>query len=153
MAVNKRLFIVLWLAGFAGVLSFLLLDISKIIEILPPGTEVPPMPFVLIKVLGLIQPSVILTVAILVGIGIAPQVGLSAPAARLLQNEAIGRQPFVADRPGIIGGIVGGTLIVSVAACTRPYLSAEAIELIGKFGALMPLPTRFFTAELPRNFF
>lgn len=143
MAPNKRLFIILLLAGFAGVLSLLLLDISKIIKILPPGIEVPPMPFGLVKVLGLIQPTVILTTAILVGIGLAPKVGLSAPAAEALakrgESPAALRPQIV---PGIIGGIVGGMAIVAITAATKPFLSAASIELIAKFGQLMPIPTR-----------
>ncbi len=133
----------MWLAGFAGVLSFLLLDIGEVIEILPSSVEVPPMPFGLIKVLSLIQPTVILTFAVLVGISLAPKAGLSAPVAEALAEK---RPWFEALRPlivpGVVGGFVGGMAIVAITAATKPFLSAEAIELIGRFGRLMPLPTR-----------
>ncbi len=133
----------MWLAGFVGILSFLLLDIGKIIEMLPSTVEVPPMPFGLIKLLSLIQPTVILTVAVLIGIGLGAKVGLSAPVVEALAEK---RPWFDALRsqivPGVVGGIVGGMVIVATTAATKPFLSAEAISLIGKFGQLMPLPTR-----------
>lgn len=143
MTVKKRFFITLWLAGFVGILSFLLLDISKILEIMPPTVEVPQVPFLLIKVVSLIQPTVILTVAVLIGIGLAAKVGLAAPVAEAFSERRawvdVLRTQIV---PGVLGGIVGGLAIVAITAGTKPFLSSEAIDLIGKFGQLMPLPTR-----------
>jgi len=46
MSFKTRLFIILWLAGLAGVLSFLLVDLDALIKILPipAETEILPIP-------------------------------------------------------------------------------------------------------------
>ena len=73
------------MAGWlCGILSFLLLDIGKILEILPPNTKVPEMPLMLIKVISLIQPTVIFTITVLIGLGLASKVGLRKSAERTL---------------------------------------------------------------------
>lgn len=146
MANTKRLFVILWLAGFAGVLSFLLLDIGRLIEVLPlpAGAEVPDMSPMTIKLLGLIQPAVILSGAVLIGVGLARKVGLSSPAAEALsvKGDWLGalRPQFL---PGILGGIAGGLAIIATAAAAKPYLPAETVELIGKFSQIMPVLMRF----------
>jgi len=145
MSATKRLFLLLWLAGFAGIVSFLLIDLERLIEIvpLPPGTEVPQIHPLLLQVISLIQPTVILTVAVLVGVALASKVGLSAPAA---ESFASGRNWFSAIKPqivpGIVGGVVGGIAIVLTAAAATPFLPAEAVKLIGEFSRFIPLPTR-----------
>ena len=68
MNFKTRLFVILWLAGMAGVLSFLLVDFSKLLANLPvpAGTELPSSVWVL-KLLSLIQPAVLLSLAVFVG--------------------------------------------------------------------------------------
>lgn len=142
---KKRLFIILFFAGFVGIVSFLLIDIEGLLSILPlpAGTEVPPMPIWMIKGLGLIQPTVILAIAVLIGIALAPKVGLSAPVAEALAEKGDWLAALRAHiLPGIIGGIVGGVLIVMSADVWKPFLPADAVVLIGKFGVVMPLATR-----------
>src|SRR5262245_53932479 len=81
---NKRLFWILWLAGMAGILSFLLLDLPALIAAipLPAGTPAPKLPPPSVfKVVSLIQPTVLITIAILIGNFLAGSVGLRAPAA------------------------------------------------------------------------
>ncbi|MEP7076887.1 MAG: CPBP family intramembrane glutamate endopeptidase [Acidobacteriota bacterium] len=155
MGTKKRLFLILWSAGFVGILSFLLIDLKSLLAILPlpPGTQVPQIDPLLLKVISLIQPTVILSVAVLIGVGLASKVGLSAPVA---ERAASGGDWAAALKPqlvpGIIGGIVGGIAIVLTAAAAKPFLPSEAVRLIGEFGKLLPLPTRLlyggFTEEL-----
>ncbi|HQZ98300.1 MAG TPA: CPBP family intramembrane metalloprotease [Pyrinomonadaceae bacterium] len=144
MTTHKKFFLILWALGFVGILSFLFIDLAGIIEILPSDVEVPPMAPWLIKGLSLIQPTVILSIAVLVGIGLAPKVGLSAPVAESLaknENWFPALKPQIV--PGIIGGVISGLAIVVTAALLKPLLPAEAVVLIGKFGNVLPLPTRF----------
>ncbi len=106
MRFNTRLFIILWLAGLAGVLSFLLVDLDALIKILrnTAGTEIP-MITPAMKLLSLIQSAIILFVAVLAGVALASKVGLTSPVA---QAAASGDDMISAFKPQIIPGIVGG---------------------------------------------
>lgn len=151
MGTKKRLFLILWAAGFAGILSILLIDLKGLIEIvpLPPGTEVPQINLTLLKFISLIQPTVILSVAVLIGVGLASKVGLSAPVAESMASRGnwfAALKPQIV--PGIIGGIVGGVAIVLTATASKPFLPAEAVTLIGEFTKLLPLPTRVLSGGL-----
>ena len=85
MKFKTRLFAILWIAGMAGVLSFLLVDLSALLANLPEaaGGSMPFPPFVL-KLLSIIQTTVLLSIAVLVGVALAHKVGLSSPAAEAL---------------------------------------------------------------------
>ncbi|HYG09648.1 MAG TPA: hypothetical protein VD835_06720 [Pyrinomonadaceae bacterium] len=82
MKVKTKLFLILWLAGLAGVLSFLLVDLSALLSILllPSATEIPTMTPAL-KLLSLIQPLAVLSLAVFVGVALASKIGLSSPVA------------------------------------------------------------------------
>ena len=141
---KTRLFLILFLAGMIGVLSFLLVDLAAVVALfpLPEGSEAP-LSTPVIRLLSLIQPMVLLAVAVLIGVLLAHRVGLSSPFAESL---AAGR-PAVATLkpqlvPGILGGLVGGVSILVTAAFFRSPLTAEMIARISKFGTLLPMPTR-----------
>lgn len=144
MKVQRRLFAILFVLGLIGVLSFLLVDLAALVALfpVPAGTEAPVITPA-IKVLSIIQPTVLLAVAVLVGVVFAPRVGLSSPFA---ESIAAGRPAIAALRsqlvPGVLGGLIGSGLILVTAAAFRQLLTADAIERIGVFGALVPLPTR-----------
>lgn len=139
-----KLFLILLSVGLTGVFSLLLVDMAALIAVLPipAGTQIPPITLGL-KILSLIQPSIILFVAVLVGVALASKVGLNSPIA-----EAAARGTNLASAlklqivPGIIGGLAGGAAIVLVSALWRPFLPPEVITLISTFGRFVPLPTR-----------
>lgn len=143
MTYRTRLFLLLFLAGFAGVLSFLLIDLSALLAILPPtdGTKLPS-PW-LLKLLSLIQPTLLLALAVFVGLSLAPKVSLSAPAF-----EAITRgKSFVAALkpqiiPVVIAGSIAAVIIVTSWALVRPTLPAEFVARAEAFNRLAPLATR-----------
>lgn len=144
MRFNTRLFIILWLAGLAGVLSFLLVDVDALIAILPipAGTDIPTFTPTL-KFLSLIQPAVILAVAVLVGVVFASKVGLSSPVAEAAASGGDTVSAFNPQIiPGIIGGLAGGVALVLIAAILKPFLSPEMLARIGEYGKILPLPTR-----------
>ncbi len=144
MSFKTRLFLILWLAGLAGVLSLLLIDLKALIAILPlpAGTEIP-MSISMLKLVGLIQPAVILSVAVLVGVALASKVGLSSPVA---EAAASGGDAVSALKPqiipGIVGGLAGGVALVSIAAMLKPFLTAEMLARLGALGNALPLPVR-----------
>ena len=139
---KTRLFLILFMLGFLGVASLLLIDFSAIAALFPGTSGVTTITPAL-KLLSLVQPSLLLAVAVVVGVALAPRVGLSAPAAEAL---AAGGNIFTALRsqlaPGVLGGLAGGICIVLISLLTRPFLSASVVDRISKFSGILPLPTR-----------
>lgn len=155
MKPKTKLFLILWLAGMVGILSFLLVDLNALINAipLPEGKQRPEMPMWLIQVLAVIQPGVLMTLAVLVGVWLAPKVGLHSPAAEAIAE----RRPFFpALRPQIIPAIVTGLLSgAAIVACwllVKPFLTAEFIARAEAFNVMLPPITRFlyggFTEEI-----
>jgi len=141
---KTRLFLILLLAGLAGVASFLLVDLAGLVARIPvpPGTEVPTIT-PLTKLLALLQPTVLLALAVLIGIVLAPKVGLTAPVAECVARG--GRcLPAVKPQlvPGLIGGFVGALAILVVSLIFKPFYLPETIERMREFGKLVPIPTR-----------
>jgi hypothetical protein len=152
MDVKKRLFVVLWAAGFLGILSFLLVDLSALIAAmpLPPGEPPPELPPpALLKIASLIQSTVIVSIAVLVGVGLASRVGLHAPAA-----EAFARRDDVLAAlkpqilPGILPGLAGGIAILAAWVIAKPFLTPEFIARAETFNSILPPVTRFLYGGL-----
>ena len=79
------------------------------------------------------QTGVLLAVAVLVGVFLAPQVRLLAPAA----EAAVSRRSVIdALRPqllsGIVGGLVGGMAISVFSLILLPHLPAEFVAAAKK---------------------
>ena len=141
MRFNTRLFVILWLTGFAGALSLLLIDLEALIKILPvpPETEISPW----LRLVTPIQPAVILAVAVWVGVALAAKVGLSSPVAEAIASRgdwASALKPQII--PGIVGGLAGGTSLVLIAAATKPFLSPETLGRLAAYGNILPIPAR-----------
>jgi len=156
MSIKKRLFWILWAAGVLGVLSFLFVDLSALIAAVPrtpgePPVELPPL--ALLKVVSLIQPAVLVTIAVVVGVWLAERVGLHAPAA-----EALARRDdfFSALKPqilpGVLAGLSSGVAIVATWVIAKPFLTSEFIARAQDFNKFLPHITRFlyggFTEEV-----
>lgn len=140
---KTRLFLILFFLGMLGVASLLLIDLSALMALIPTTTADMPMITPALKVLTLVQPTLILAVAVVIGVALAPRVGLSSPAAEAL---AAGGDAFSSLKPqlvpGVIGGIVGGLCIVLISILSKPFLLPAAIDRISRFSKLLPLPTR-----------
>jgi len=139
---KTRLFLVLFSLGFLGVASLVLIDVSAIIALIP-GIDAPTMPPALLKLLSLVQPSVILALAVVIGVALAPRVGLSAPAAEAVASGGDVFKPLKSQfAPGVLGGLAGGICIVLISLISRQFLSAPVVDRIAKFSAVVPFPTR-----------
>jgi hypothetical protein len=144
MNAKTKLFIILWLAGMAGVLSFLLVDLDALLKSLPlpEGTEIPVFTPAL-KLLSLIQPAVIMSLAVLIGVALAGKVRLHAPAA---EAAASGEKFWLTLKPqiipGILGGLGGGLAIVLMGSMSKWFLPPETLTRITELGKLLPIPTR-----------
>lgn len=110
-----------------------------------PSTAGSPMPisFTTLRILSMVQPMVLLAVAVLVGVLLTPKIGLSAPVADALAN---GRSIVPALRPqvlpGIIGGLIGGTAIIGSWLSAKPFLPSAFASRAEDFNRLMPPLTR-----------
>jgi Type II CAAX prenyl endopeptidase Rce1-like len=141
---RTKLFVILWLAGMAGVLSVLLLDLSAILANLPAtgGLEMPFHPL-LIKLLSVVQTAILMSIAILIGVQLAQLVGLSAPAAEALArgNTFISAlKPQVL--PGLIAGVIAGVVILSIWLLFRPILPPVFVTRAERLNSAMPFVTR-----------
>lgn len=144
MKFNARLFWILLVSGFFGVLSILLIDLKGLIALLPvrEGVEIPEFTPAM-YLLSLVQPTVILAIAVFAGVLLSPKVGLRLPVAEAFANGGDKLSAFTPQIfPGIVGGIVGGSLIVLTAYLCSPYLPQDVVVLLGKFAKVLPLPTR-----------
>ena len=141
---RTKLFAILWLAGMAGVLSVLLIDLSAVLANLPGNAELE-MPFhpVIIKLLSIVQSAILLSIAIFTGVRLTPLVGLSAPAAEALArgNSFISAlKPQVL--PGFIAGFIAGVVILSSYLLFRPILPPVFVMRAERLNSSMPLLTR-----------
>ena len=96
-----------------------------------------------LRLLSLIQPAILLILAVLTGVGLAPKVGLASPAAEAAAsggNVAAALRPQLL--PGIAGGLIGGAAIVLIAFLFTPFLPSAAAERISELGKFLPLPAR-----------
>ncbi len=151
---RTRLFVILWVEGAVGVLSFLLVDLRAFLAAMPalPGVAIPQVAPAL-KLLSLIQPAVLVSLAVWGGVMLAPQVGLASPVA----EAAAAKKPLgpVLQRqvaPGVLGGVAGGALVIGIWMLWKPFLPADFIAHSAEINALLPLPMRLlyggFTEEL-----
>ena len=110
-------------------------------------------PPVLLKIASFIQPAVLTTLAVIVGIWLSPKVGLHAPAAEAAsRGEAFLPKLKPQILPGVLAGIASGVALVGTWVVAKPYFSAEFTSRAEEFNRLMPNVTRFlyggFTEEI-----
>lgn len=154
MSLQKKMFLILSLAGMAGVLSFLLVDLSKLIGLfpLPPEVERPTVT-PLLKFGSLLQPAILLAIAVLIGTALARKVGLTSPVAEALASGGPAIQAFRPQWvPGLVGGFSGGITIVAIALIWNPLLPPDVVARVAELGNILPISTRIlyggFTEEL-----
>jgi hypothetical protein len=131
-----RVFTVLWLIGIAGVISLWWLN-------LPIPDEELQLPVWSIKLLSLIQPTLLLSIAVLVGVFLAHKVGLSAPLAEAIANgtsTSLAIQPQVL--PGILGGLLGGILLTAIQFCAQFLLPPDFVTKAEALSSSTPFLTR-----------
>lgn len=144
MKFKTRLFLILWIAGIAGVLSILLIDLSALMANLPVTARATlPFPPLVVKLLGTIQPTVLLAIAVFMGVTLAPRVGLSAPASEAVAARgdvmpALKPQIF----PGLIGGLVAGITIVLSWLLWIPLLPPIFVTRAEQLNKSLPFATR-----------
>jgi len=152
MHTKVKIALTLFILGFIGVLSMLTVDIS--LKQVPQEVLAQFTPLQL-KLLSLINPILMLIVAVAVGVNLYKQVNLSVPFietyfAKQPQQVAVGS----AVKAALIGGLLAGILFILVGTLYADRLPREFKEL-GESIALTPL-ARFlyggFTEEIIMRF-
>lgn len=144
MPVRTKLSLILFLAGFSGIASLVFIDVAALAQSLPVTAGAPlPMPPWVIKIVSLIQPSIVVAAAVAIGMSLAPRVKLAAPVA---EAWARGENVMAALRrqivPGIIGGLLGAVALVASWATARFVLPPDFVHQAEQLNRLLPLPTR-----------
>lgn len=134
---NKKMFLSLTAMGLLGVLTTLLMP-------LPQGIDIPLSPE-MIKLVGFIQSSVFVMIAVGAGLYCAPKLGLKAPVLEAwLKGESPMQAFWPQVKPALLGGVAGGVVIVVLSALMLPVLPAEFIEKGAELAKDMPVLARFF---------
>lgn len=144
MSPRGRLFLILASAGFVGVLSFQLVDISALIAKFPEAQGKPlPMPMAVVRLLSVLQPAVLVAVAAFVGVRLAPSLGLSAPVAEALA-ERRPLHPALRPQflPGILGAVIAAPAIIACWLLWKPLLSPSFLQTAAEFSHMLPPLTR-----------
>jgi membrane protease YdiL (CAAX protease family) len=117
--------IILFLLGFAGVLSTLPL-IPQLLTLQP---EQPPIPMFLIQLLSLMQTSALLAGMVLLGSFFSHRVNLRPP---IIQSICRSEYALVKFRgiilPAILGGVIGGVCILACSSVYSSYLPSDFLE-------------------------
>jgi len=140
----------------AGVLSLLLVDITAVVMALPlpegtPPPELPPP--ALLKLATILQPAVLTSLAVVIGMWLAPKVGLHAPAAEAFAN-ARPVMPVLRPQivPGVVAGLACGIGIIGVWVIAQSFLTDEFIRRAEEFNKFIPHAVRIlyggFTEEI-----
>lgn len=140
MKSNKlKLGILLFILGFTGILSTLLLDIplpekyaAEINKVFSPE---------LFKVLSLINPTIMLVGAIFIGVYFHEKVNLKVPILKSFISKTKIENAASIIKYGIIGGIIAGLLISVFTYIFLPFLPDDFIKISEKFK--LPVLTRF----------
>lgn len=144
MTYRTKLSATIFFAGFAGILSFLLVDLGAVLAMMPAKDVTPlPMSPLVLKFVALIQPTVLLALAVFGGVFLSPKVNLSAPAFEALargERFSAALKPQII--PGAIAGLIAAAFIVLTWITLRPILPVEFVTRAEAFNRLIPLPTR-----------
>lgn len=144
-SVRTRIFLILLLSGFVGVLSFQLVDIPALIAHIPEAQGKPlPMPMWAIRIVTVLQTTVIVAVAVYVGLVLTPKVGLSAPVVEAI---AAGRSAWKPLRPQLVPALLGALLGAGAVSGSwilwKPFLPEPFVREALAFNRLVPPLTRF----------
>ncbi|WP_045052729.1 CPBP family glutamic-type intramembrane protease [Aliterella atlantica] len=129
------LFTIVWLMGMTGVVSLYWLALP-----IPKETQ---LSVTTIKLLALIQPTLLLTLAVFIGGNLAPKVGLSAPLTEAISQSdswLLAIKPQIL--PGIVGGTVSGIALFFISTWWKTFLPADFLAKGEALSENTPLLTR-----------
>lgn len=139
-----RLGVLVFLIGFTGVVSTLLMDMPLpkgvkdiVLEIFTPWQ---------LKLLNLINPTILLLISVTMGVLLYDKVSFKLPIIERITSKNKTPKSSGLLKYGVIGGLISGLLIALVAISFQPILPTEFIEIGEKFKP--PLITKFLYGGL-----
>lgn len=135
-----------------GVLSFLFVDLSALIAAIPQPPDGPPVtlpPPALLKLVSIVQPAVIVTLAVVLGVWLAERVGLHAPAFEAAaRGERFLPKLMPQILPGVLAGLASGVAIILSWVVAKPFLTPEFVTRAQEFNKVLPNITRLLYGGL-----
>jgi hypothetical protein len=116
---NARLFLAAWVVGLPGVIAVAFLAVPVFVAGRPL-----PVPLWAAQLASVAQGAVLLAVAVLAGVALAPRVGLTAPvlsAFAAAQSLSLALRPQLV--PGMLGGLAGAAMLRLFAHYAPPELA------------------------------
>ena len=103
-----RLGLLLWAAGFAGVVALSVLVIPAFVQRAAESGEAVPLPLWAIVALGIVQSGILLALMVWCGVAFAPRVNLHAPAFEAAVTvRSVGAAMRSQWMPGAVGAVMG----------------------------------------------
>ena len=138
MSYKTKLALVLFFLGLVGILSMLAADIN--LDQLPAEVT-HSFTKTQLKFLSLVNPTILLLIAVAVGINVHRQAGLRVPLLeQYLCKKPNESSPASVMKPGLAGGVLAGIVIVLTGALGTYFLKEE-LQLLGE-NLQLPLVTR-----------
>lgn len=127
----------MWLAGLGGIISLWWINLPI------PETEELGLPVWGLKLLSFVQPTILLSIAVLLGVFLAHKVGLSAPLAEAISNK-MAISPAIQPQllPGMIGGLAGGIVLTALQWSAKLLLPPNFVMKSEVLSSNTPLFTR-----------
>ena len=129
---KRNLFGLLWVAGGIGELSTLWIEIPS------QTTETLPLPIFTLKLIGLYQSLVIISIAVRIGVACAQQLGLSAPFSEAMATPLPQRishhsksssphrpNPWPSLQKQLLPGLIGGVISISLVTLWYSLMKAQ----------------------------
>ncbi len=131
------LFATMWLLGMVGVFSTLWIN-------LPIPTEDLPFPLIVLKLINLVTPTFLVSIAVLIGVNLAHKVGLAAPYLEAIAHATPQKFSFLKPQiaPGIMGGLLGGVVLSAWLPLWESSLPSDFLIKAGELSKGTPLLTR-----------
>lgn len=120
--VSFRQGIVMWIAGMIGIIPMILIMPTLF------AAHTLTTPLWVLSLNQLIQSGVLVALAVVLGISLAPQLGLRAPAFEAL---ASGKSPFKILHHQLRSGLSGG-IIVGILMAIMTYMTPPSLAIIGE---------------------
>lgn len=115
---RRRLALALWALGLLGTASLLAAPLEVV---QPPGLDIPPLAF---RALALINPVVLMSVAVIIGAFLAPKVGLDAPVVRAaIERGSPGRALRRQVVPAVVVAAVTAVVLLAYGAMSEPWFA------------------------------
>lgn len=130
---GARRFLALFAVGAVGVAASLPVVEPIVRDLLGSLEEAPDLPIAAVVALSLVNPLLVVALAVAVGVALAPRVGLRSHLADAADGFGVDRTAVARAWPlAVAVGVVVGLALVGLDAATRPLLGAagEALSLL-----------------------